>query len=238
MSTITKEPRVSPLAPAETTRVRGEERVVALGVPWVIYDRLTDAMGEGSHIRIAYDGKDMEIMVAGPIHERRKELLSSFIEEVSVGLRINFQAFGQTTWKRSELERGLESDLCYYFDPAKLQAANDAAELDLSKVADYPNPDLAIEIDFSSPKIDRPGIYAALKVPEVWRLHDDEVTVTIEQLGLDGAYAAAPVSRFLRVRPADVLRWVIQEDASNRVNWTIRLRKWIRTDLRSRVDGA
>jgi hypothetical protein len=128
MSTITREPRVSPLAPAETTRVRGEERVVALGVPWVIYDRLTDAMGEGSHIRIAYDGKDMEIMVVGPIHERRKELLSSFIEEVSVGLRINFQAFGQATWKRSELERGLESDLCYYFDSAKLQAANDAAE--------------------------------------------------------------------------------------------------------------
>ena len=34
-------------------------------------------------------------------------------------------------------------------------------------VADYPNPDLGVEVDVSPSKIDRPGIYAALGVAEV-----------------------------------------------------------------------
>jgi Uma2 family endonuclease len=234
MSAITTIPR-SKSAPMDPITIPDEERGVMRDVSWNFYDRLTDAMGESCHIHVAYDGKDLEIMVVGPVHERRKELLSSFIEEVSEGLKVNFQAFGQTTWKRAELERGLESDLCYYFDPSKMQAANDAVDRNLSNVTDYPNPDLATEIDFSTPKIDRPGIYAALKVPEIWRLHgDDEVTLTIERLGNDGTYSAAESSQFLRVRPDDVVRWVVTEDSRDRINWKMRLRKWIRTDLKSR----
>ena len=38
-----------------------------------------------------------------------------------------------------------------------------------NNIDDYPNPDLAVEIDISPPKIDRSGIYAALKVSELWR---------------------------------------------------------------------
>jgi Uma2 family endonuclease len=216
--------------------IQCEERGVMRGASWEFYDRLTDAMGEGSHVRVAYDGKDVEIMVVGPIHERRKELLGSFIAEVSVGLEINFQAFGATTWKRAEIERGLEADLCYYFNEAKLKAANDASDRNLSEVAVYPNPDLAIEIDFSPPKIDRPSIYGALRVPEVWRLYDDDMTVSIEQLSPDGLYVAATASQFLPVRSDDIVRWVINEDARDRVNWTMRLRAWIQTELRSRPD--
>jgi hypothetical protein len=45
-----------------------------------------NAMGESGAVKVAYDGKDMELMVVGPIHERRKELIGSFITEISVGL--------------------------------------------------------------------------------------------------------------------------------------------------------
>jgi hypothetical protein len=44
-------------------------------------------------------------------------------------------------------------------------------------VADLPNPDLAMEIDLSPAKIDRPGIYRSLHVPEVWRLHGGAVSI-------------------------------------------------------------
>ena len=74
---------------------------------------------------------------------------------------------GSTTWKRKHLKRAIESDLCYYFDLAKLAAATAAAHSD--DISLYPNPDLAVEVDISPPKIDRPGIYAALQVPEFWR---------------------------------------------------------------------
>jgi hypothetical protein len=103
---------------------------------------------------------------------------------------------------RSDLGRGIEADLCYYFDALKLEACAAADALDSDDVADYPNPDVAVEVDLSPSKIDRPGIYRALQEPEVWRL--DAGTVSIEQLGADGKYVAAESSRFLHVRADEV----------------------------------
>ncbi len=80
-------------------------------------------------------------------------------------------------------------------------------------VADYPNPDLAIEIDLSPSKIDRPGIYAALKSPRDWRFED--AMVSIEQLAADGTYYPAQTSRFLHVRPEEVVRWVLEDSITS-----------------------
>ena len=60
--------------PTKTTTVPDEERGVMRDVSWEFYDRLSDAIGEHSHIRIAYDGKDIEIMTLGPKHERLQGL--------------------------------------------------------------------------------------------------------------------------------------------------------------------
>jgi hypothetical protein len=100
MATTTMIPP-SKSAPTETATVPDEERGVMRDVSWDFYDRLTDAMGEGCHIRVAYDGKDMEIMTLGPKHEQSKELLGSFIEAVAEGLEVDYQALGSTTWKRA-----------------------------------------------------------------------------------------------------------------------------------------
>ena len=48
---------------------------------------------------------------------------------------------------------------CYYFLPEKLAADALALAQGSDDVADYPNPDLAIEVDISPPQIDRAGIY-------------------------------------------------------------------------------
>jgi Uma2 family endonuclease len=204
-------------------------------VSYDLYDRLSGSLSEHTSVRLAYDGKDIEVMVIGPIHDRLKELIGVFIHEVSFGLDIDCQAQGSTTWNRAALERGLEADQCYYFDPAKLAASDAAVSRKSNDVADYPNPDLAVEIDISPSKIDRPGIYAALVVSEVWRFHDE--TVSIEQLGPDGAYAAAAASRFLHVRPDEVMRWLADGQAGNRRDWVRRLRQWVRNELRPRVGG-
>ena len=98
---------------------------------------------------------------------------------------------------------------------------------------DYPNPDLAIEIDISYPKIDRPAIYAALKVWEVSRIRDKKVW--IEQLGPDDAYVPASSSRYLPVTSDDIARWVLAEDARGSVTWKQRLREWVRTELSPRA---
>ena len=140
---------------------------------------------------------------------------------------------GSTTWKRKKLKRAIESDICYYFDPAKLAALSAAAYSD--NIDLYPNPDLAVEVDISPPRIDRPGIYAALQVPEFLRVRDR--IVSIEQLGADGNYLPVPRSRFLPVRSEDATQWVFSEDSSDLVVWEDRRREWVRTELAARSSG-
>ena len=202
-----------------------DTRIVVAGVTWDDYENLVDQMGEARNCRIAFDGKDIEMMTLGPFHERQKSLLDWFIMIVAGELKIERQPMGSTTWKRKKLKRAIESDVCYYFDPAKLAAAAAAAHSD--DVDLYPNPDLAVEVDISPPKIDRAGIYAALQVPEFWRIRDK--AVSIEQLSPDGKYVPAQRSRFLPVRPEDVTRWVFSEDSASLVTWEERLREWVRT---------
>jgi hypothetical protein len=110
------------------------------------------------------------------------------VEIVAEECEIPFKSAGQTTWKRPEVARGLESDECYFFLAEKLDAVAEAKARRSRKIADYPNPDLGIEVDISPPKIDRPGIYAALRVAEVWRFEGDHEQIIIERLGEDGSY--------------------------------------------------
>jgi Uma2 family endonuclease len=196
------------------------------GVDWDIYDRLSDAAGERQTVRLAYDGRDLEIMTVGRVHEYFKGLLDLFVNEVATELAIPLRGGGETTWKRPELLRGLEADQCYFFRPEKRAADAAAVKRRSNDMADYPNPDLAVEIDISPPEVDRPGIYAALRVDEVWRF-DGEV-VTIEQLQEDGTYAAMDSSRWLPVRADEIQRWLVEEDASDQSDWCRRLRTWVR----------
>ena len=115
-------------APSTATLVPVAERGVMHDVSWNLYDRLTDAIGERSSIRVAFDGKDVEIMVLGPKHERSKALLGLLIDYVSTGLEIDCEELGSTTWKRPELERGIEADQCYCFKQSKLEMIRAAAK--------------------------------------------------------------------------------------------------------------
>jgi Uma2 family endonuclease len=204
-----------------------DTRIIVAGVTWSDYEDLVDQAGESRNCRIAFDGKDIEMMTLGPFHERQKSLIDWFIMIVASELRIERQPMGSTTWKRKKLRRAIESDVCYYFDPVKLAAAAAAAHSD--DVDLYPSPDLVVEVDISPPKIDRPGIYAALLVPEFWRVRDR--LVSIEHLGPDGTYAPVPRSRFLPVRSDDATRWVFLEDSESVVRWEERLRDWVRNEF-------
>jgi hypothetical protein len=56
-----------------------EERGVIRDVSWEFYDRLSSSLSEHTSIRLAYDGKDIEVMVVGPIHDWLKELIGTFL---------------------------------------------------------------------------------------------------------------------------------------------------------------
>ena len=157
----------------------------------------------GQHVRVAYDGENLEIMTTGYPHEGFKDA-SRTSAAGTQAFNIDRGTCGETAWKRPEISRGLQADQSYYFDPEKRKAAKAAWARKSNDIADYPNPDLAIEIDLSDPKVDRPSIYAALRVAEIWQF--DGENVIIEHLQEDGTYALSESSRFLPIRAEDARR--------------------------------
>jgi len=208
-----------------------DHRVVIRGVDWAFYEQLVDSIPEGANLHVDYDGKDLEIMSLSPIHDVVKKTLARFVELTAEELEIPCIGLGQTTWKRPEIARGLEADDCYYFALEKLAAADEAIVRWSKDVAEYPNPDLAIEFDISPSKIDRPAIYAALRVAEVWRFDGELKRIVIERLSEDGTYQAVDESQFLPVHSDEVGRWVLEEDRRAGSAWARRLRAWARAEL-------
>jgi Uma2 family endonuclease len=209
-----------------------EPRIGVPGVSFQVYETLVRGLPERTAIRVAYDGRSMEIMVKGPIHNDYARIFDRFITVVAEVLAISFEPLGETTWIRPEVERGLEADQCYIFDPAKLALVRDLLARRDNNIAGYPNPDLAVEVDLSTPQADRPSIYAALKVPELW-VFDGE-TVNIQHLSVDGNYFDAGQSRFLPVYAEEATRWVVEEEVRPKRAWEERLRAWAAAELAGR----
>jgi hypothetical protein len=91
---------------------------------------------------------------------------------------------------------------------------------------------LAVEIDLSAPEVDREDIYKRLQVAEIWYFDGEDVR--IEQLQEDGRYAAATQSRFLPIKAVEIRRWILEEDSTDQLAWTDRLRAWLRRIYRTR----
>jgi Uma2 family endonuclease len=212
-----------------------DRRVVIRGVDWAFYEQLVDSIPEGTRLRIDYDGKDLEIMAPSPLRDGDKKLFGQTVEAIAQELEIPYKSAGSTTWKRPEVARGLESDECYFFDAAKLAAIAGARARRSKKITDYPNPDLGIEVDISPSQIDRPGIYAALKVSEVWRFDGERDEVIIERLSEDGSFHPVERSMFLPILATEIRRWVVEEDSSDESAWARRLRAWARAELAPRL---
>ena len=152
----------------------------------------------------------------------RRKALGRVVEIVAEVCEIPIKSAGSTTWIRPEVSRGLESDESYFFRAEKLAAIAESWARKARDIADYPNPDLGIEVNESPSKIDRPGIYAALRVSEVWRF--DGERVIIDWLTEDGSYQPAEESQFLPITVEEIRRWVVEEDTTDESAWARRLR--------------
>ncbi|MBX6315964.1 MAG: Uma2 family endonuclease [Isosphaeraceae bacterium] len=209
-------------APARPAAV-AEERILVRDVDWATYQKLAEAIGD-QPILIAYNQGDLELMSPGPLHEDYKGQLRRLIEVVTEERGIPCKNLGSTRWEQPAALRGWEADEYFYLTAEKIRAARSRT----NDAADYPVPELASEIDLRPSQLDRPGIYAALGVPEVWRF--DGEALWIDQLGADGTYRAATESQLLPISPAEVARWLRLEESDDDHEWARRFRAWFRGD--------
>ena len=181
-----------------TIRVPRKQRFLMVGEPWRGYERCLKFIGERRNIRITYDRGVLEVVTLTYEHERARHILTLlmgiWIDERRVGMR----GGGSTTFTRRDLERGLESDGCYWIaNQARLRGVR---RVDLRR---DPPPDLVIEIDVTNSSVPRMPIYAALGVQEVWRVKG--ATLAFYILQLDGSYLETPISQALPPLVPDAL---------------------------------
>ena len=184
------------------------DRVVLGGADWATYRRLRDAP-ENEGLKITYDGPLglLEIeMSEGPQHATVGAVLFIFVHAFRRERGLRIRSTASVTLAREDLDRGLESDGSFYI--RSIDAAPDLTGNTLDLNAGAP-PDLAVEVDVTSPGLSKLPIYAALGVPEVWVWDAADASLTVRRLFGDG-YQIVPNSRELPGFPvaaaADLIR--------------------------------
>jgi Uma2 family endonuclease len=208
------------------TSLVDQQHIVLEDVSWESYERLLNEMGN-RQIRMTYDQGRLEIMSPLAKHERWGAWIGRLIELMCFERSIDVECLGSTTFRSEASKKGLEPDECYFF-----KRAAEAREMEGPfDETIHPVPELAIEIDITSRSIPRQPIYAALRVPEIWRF--DSKYLQVLHLTAKGKYVERsrslclpflPIVEFagfvLRKREKDQLR-VLREFR----DWSMRLPK-------------
>ncbi len=155
------------------------QKRIYYGVSWETYLRLLDELGDGSHLRLTYNRGVMEVMSPKARHERLARTVDIVVMQFALAADKDFLNCGALTMHSVASKRGGEPDSCYYIQSEPLVRAVDDIDL-----AIHPPPDIVLEIDITSPSLNKFGLYAAVRVPEVWRY--DGTRINFHQLTPSG----------------------------------------------------
>jgi Uma2 family endonuclease len=201
------------------------EHLTLYDMSWDSYETLLNLLGDRP-IRTTYSQGVVELMILSYQHERYKKLLARFIETLTEELNIAIAGGGSTTFKRQDLERGLEPDECFY-----IQHEPDVRGKQAIDLASDPPPDLAIEIDITSSSLNRMSIYAALGISEVWRF--DGVTLEFFFLKAESYEQLTTSSTFPKVQPADLLEFIKMAATTDDTTVIRAFRRWLKQQVRA-----
>jgi Uma2 family endonuclease len=223
-------PSAAQSAPPRARALVPEQRVVLRGIGWGGFEAILKIIGDQPGIRLTYDRGDLELMSPSVSHEVFKKRFARMVEALTEELDIPCEAAGSTTWKQQLADRGLESEESYYIANSGRVAGRRHIDLNVD-----PPPDLAIEVEISRSALDRMGIYAALKVSEIWRFGGERVIV--EVLQPDGTYASQTTSSQLPFLELDrLVDWIYEADGVSQTTWIRRFREWVRAELAPRLE--
>ena len=219
--TVTTEPdAAAPRAPWPLDA----QRLLLHNVAWEQYGSLLQALDD-RHVRLTYDHGNLEFMTLSAEHERYKHLLRRLIEVLGEEAGVSMQGLGSTTYRRADLERGLEPDECYYIQSWPQVRGKKRIDLTVD-----PPPDLVVEIDVTHSSLDRMTIYAALGVPEVWRF--DGEALRVYRLSPEGRYAPTDYSPTFPALPlTEFARFVQHGATADELSMIRTFRTWVREQL-------
>jgi Uma2 family endonuclease len=203
-----------------TVSASGEQRFRLSLVSWEKYEQMV-AWFEGRHVRLTYDRGELELMTVSHAHKHQKHFLGLFLVTAAEELVIEIHSGGSMTFKREDLDRGLEPDECYWVEyEAEMRGKEEYDQ------ENDPPPDLVIEVEVSRSTINRLGIYAAMRVPEVWRWDGEQLRFCRLR---KGQYVERPDSRFFPMLAAsEVARFMGLRHSLSEIQLLRTFRQWVR----------
>jgi Uma2 family endonuclease len=224
MATLTKK-----AARQEQQHAAGQDQQIVLhGVSWETYEGLlrSDESQHGS-VRMSYDRGRLALMSPSRPHEIDAERLGLIVRLTAAGLGLNCLGVGRTTLKREDAKRGKEPDTAFYLANELRVHGKGREDLDL-KVD--PPPDLVVEVEITHRDPAMLGIYAALRVPEVW--HYDGRRLRVLQLQADGCYTEVAASPSLPSLPLqEIPRWLERAETEGESMMIVAFLDWVRNEL-------
>lgn len=91
-------------------------------------------------------------------------------------LNIEFDPLGSTTFKREDIDAGVEPDECFYIQNEAVTRSLERIDVNIN-----PPPDLAIEIDVTSDSQIKKNSYQVLGVPELWIYDGRKLEINVLQ---------------------------------------------------------
>jgi Uma2 family endonuclease len=194
--------------------------IILSNVTWETYNQfVAETINEISNPLFYFDNGNLLIMVKSLEHEFITDYIVLFINFVTVEWSINCGSLGSATFQKDDVERGFEPDSCFFFENE--EKIRGVKRFDFSI---HPAPDLIIEVDITSLSTFRQNIFAAFKIPEIWRFDGEK----IEILRLENdKYIETPNSLALPKTTAEKLtEFVRKSETLSRLEWINEVRTW------------
>ncbi len=195
-------------------------RIILHNISWQEFEEILTELGENRAGRLAYYQGNLEIKMPLPKHEVAKVIIGDLVKIILEELEIDCECFGSTTFKRQDMNSGIEPDDSFYIKNHVQMIGKEKIDLNID-----PPPDLVIEIDVTS-KIQLDA-YLALAVPEVWRYENDKLQINLLQ---EGKYIESKVSpNFPNLPIAEIIPQFVEESRILGRSPTLKkFRQWVK----------
>jgi len=152
------------------------QRIILTDVNWSNFEDILQELGEKRASKVAYFQNQLEIRMPLPEHEFDKEIIGDMVKILLEELEVDRECYGSTTFKRKDMEAGIEPDNCFYIQNYRLMIGKRRLDLTVD-----PPPDLAIEVDVTSQT--QLSAYEALGVAELWLFSQGRLRINVLQGG-------------------------------------------------------
>ena len=198
------------------------QRFILEGEPWSSYLRLLRNFDERRRLFITYDRGRLEITTSTFQRECLAGIMAWLINTWTEERLLAIRGGRSTNFRLRDRLCGLEPDQCFWIaHESQIRGLN---QIDLRR---DPPPDLVVEIALKPGCLPRLPIYAALGMPEVWRISPDGLCFHVLQP--DRTYMTATVSSVLPpLTPADFEPFLAMRGELDDGALVRQFRNWVR----------